>query len=306
MDVPATGEARRANKKGGVPKVRSKPLMADGESAPAAAEVRTEAALGSRRRAGRCALRGSAHAAAASSFRAASRRPRARVGPPWRGAGWRRSLSSGLRHEAAHSALPARPLPPARAARGAAGPATRVRGRAAGSPAPPRLLCAQKVSTPPSPLTTWLQAPAPRGDDSGAEQRPRCDDGGEAPEAPAAAPEEASVPPTGVDAASTASQLADLTAQAAPPAPPSTPSPPKAKAAPDAAHAAPVSPAPTILRDALADSCLLDPSAAPPPQPADYPYMARHPMTTSMLRLRGSRHQLCINRQNRCRCRVAL
>lgn len=102
MDVPATGEARRANKKGGVPKVRSKPLMADGESAPAAAEVRTEAALGSRRRAGRCALRGSAHAAAASSFRAASRRPRARVGPPWRGAGWRRSLSAGLRREAAH------------------------------------------------------------------------------------------------------------------------------------------------------------------------------------------------------------
>ena len=99
------------------------------------------------------------------------------------------------------------------------------------------------------------------------------------------------MPPSGVDAAATASQLADLTAQAAPPAPPSTPSPPKAKAAAEAHSALPVSPAPTILRDALADSCLLDPSAAPPPQPADYPYMARLPMALSVLRLRGSRHQ---------------
>ena len=95
------------------------------------------------------------------------------------------------------------------------------------------------------------------------------------PEAPAAAPEEASAP-KGVDVTATAHALADLMPQA--PAPPSTPSPPKAKvAAEHAVPSLPASPAPSMLRDATADSCLLDPSAAPPPQPADYPYMARHP-----------------------------
>jgi hypothetical protein len=108
-----------------------------------------------------------------------------------------------------------------------------------------------------------------------AAEAPPHEEAAEAPEAPAAAPEEA-LAPKGVDAAATADALADLMPQA--PAPPSTPSPPKAKAAAEhGAHSMPVSPAPSLLRDATADSCLLDPTAAPPPQPADYPYMARAP-----------------------------
>ncbi len=99
------------------------------------------------------------------------------------------------------------------------------------------------------------------------------------------------VPPSpgGVAAAATAAALAGLAEAAAPPAPPAapaTPSPPKAKAAEACAAAPPVAaPSGMLLRDALADHCLLDSSAAPPPPPSDYPYMVR----LSRARFRGAR-----------------
>jgi hypothetical protein len=104
--------------------------------------------------------------------------------------------------------------------------------------------------------------------------------------------------PACVDAAATAIALAGLSAAA-----PATPSPPKAKAAPEAmptpplshatAHAAAPVAAPSgmLLRDPLADSCLLDKTAAPPPAPSDYPYMVRGASQRAVRARKGAHRQ---------------